>query len=144
FDWSVLVVRAGAPDGNWICSAWIPLHAVSMGNNVNVPLCLTRTALQPPKNWLYHFSMAMRSRQPPPMTVIGLPYSLLVHVDVSLAMIDVPQFIVDACMRPKLWPISCPVAVQNVPLLFSQTYLPGRSCDPSAPHPAPQFCMLAQ
>src|SRR5438270_13183029 len=103
-DCDVVVVRVGAPGGIGICKAWMPAHAISIGISVNVPLCFSLTALQLLKKPLYHFSTDIKCRQPPPMTVIGLPYSLLVQVDVSLAMVAPVHFIVDACMRPKLWP----------------------------------------
>ena len=122
----------------------MPPQGISIGNSVNVPLDLSLTALQLLKKPLYHFSTDIKCRQPPPMTVIGLPYSLLVQVDVSLAMVAPVHFMVDACMRPKLWPSSWPVAVQNVPSLFSQTYLPGLVDVPCAPQPGPQSCSLPQ
>src|SRR5215831_12370387 len=102
--------------GIWM--AWMPLHAVSSGNRLNVPLAVTLTPLQPLISCAYQRSWALNIPQPIPIGVMRLPYSLLVQV-VGSATNDAPVHAsVDECIQPMLCPTSWTSTVQPVLALY--------------------------
>src|SRR5258708_21946488 len=113
----------------------MPPHGpISSGSNVNVPLDVTFTPLQPSSHPSYHFSYTFRLWQPWPMGVYGLPYSLSTHVLGSFANGALGQASVEACRNPRLCPGSWARTTHPVEPLI-HVLRAGRFTDPSSASP---------
>src|SRR6266566_5162433 len=71
------------PPGKTTCIDCTPSHGFSVGSRLNVPLEVTRTALQPPNHCSYCFWYTFMWRHPPPIGSKRSPYSPCVQVDRS-------------------------------------------------------------
>src|SRR5215471_3412900 len=116
--------------GIWITCA--PLHCVSIGKSVYVPVDLARRTLHFCSHPSSTFCQAFMWLHPPPIGSYLSPYSLCMQLPCGVSTNDcVPHVIDDECCMPKLCPGSCTRTTQPADALYQVSFC-GRCGVPSS------------